>query len=40
MLLKEQFVTWALNAERKVTMLMLNAPLPKPSRDQSKPVKE
>jgi len=41
MLLKEQFVTWALNAERKgVTMLMLSAPLLKPSRDQSKPVKE
>lgn len=29
MLLKEQFVTWALNAERKgVTISMLNAPLP------------
>ncbi|WP_340568893.1 hypothetical protein [Stenotrophomonas sp. G106K1] len=41
MLLKEQFVTWALNAERKgVTMLMLSAPLPKPSRDQSKASKE
>lgn len=33
-LLKEQFVTWAHNAERKgVTVLMLNAPLPKPERD-------
>lgn len=37
MLLKEQFVTWAHNAERKgVTMSMLNAPLPKPQRDRSK----
>lgn len=36
-LLNEQFVTWALNAERKgVTMDMLNAPLPKPSRDRTK----
>jgi len=36
-LLTEQFVTWALNAERKgVTMDMLNAPLPKPNRDRSK----
>ncbi|WP_454741267.1 hypothetical protein [Cupriavidus necator] len=36
-LLTEQFVTWALNAERKgVTMDMLNAPLPKPKRDRSK----
>lgn len=39
-LLLEQFVTWALNAERKgVTMTMLNAPLPKPPRDRSKGVK-
>ncbi len=39
-LLLEQFVTWASNAERKgVTIDMLNAPLPKPSRDQSKGVK-
>ncbi len=38
-LLLEQFVTWATNAERKgVTMAMLNAPLPKPSRDRSKGV--
>ncbi|POR56201.1 hypothetical protein B0G62_101598 [Paraburkholderia eburnea] len=36
-LLTEQFVTWAINAERKgVTMEMLNAPLPKPERDRSK----
>jgi len=36
-LLTEQFVTWAINAERKgVTMDMLNAPLPKPERDRSK----
>lgn len=36
-LLLEQFVTWAVNAERKgVTMAMLNAPLPKPHRDRSK----
>lgn len=36
-LLLEQFVTWAHNAERKgVTMMMLNAPLPKPPRDRSK----
>ncbi|KQW39044.1 hypothetical protein [Rhizobacter sp. Root404] len=36
-LLKEQFVTWALNAERKgVTMTMLNAPLAKPQRDRTK----
>jgi hypothetical protein len=36
-LLTEQFVTWALNAERKgVTMDMLNAPLPKPARDRTK----
>jgi hypothetical protein len=35
-LLTEQFVTWALNAERKgVTLDMLNAPLPKPGRDRS-----
>lgn len=39
-LLLEQFVTWAHNAERKgVTMMMLNAPLPKPQRDRSKGVK-
>lgn len=39
-LLLEQFVTWAVNAERKgVTMDMLNAPLPKPNRDRSKGVK-
>ncbi|MDR3067163.1 MAG: hypothetical protein LBV05_16880 [Comamonas sp.] len=38
-LLVEQFVTWALNAERnKVTMDMLNKPLPKPDRDRSKGV--
>ena len=37
MLLKEQFVTWAHNAERKgVTIMMLNAPLAKPLRDRSK----
>ncbi|RYE43575.1 MAG: hypothetical protein EOP24_27925 [Hyphomicrobiales bacterium] len=31
-LLTEQFVVWAINAERKgVTMDMLNAPLPKPN---------
>lgn len=36
-LLLEQFVTWAINAERKgVTMDMLNAPLSKPPRDQTK----
>lgn len=36
-LLLEQFVTWAHNAERKgVTVMMLNAPLPKPHRDRSK----
>ncbi len=36
-LLVEQFVTWAINAERKgVTMDMLNAPLPKPNRDRSR----
>lgn len=36
-LLLEQFVTWAVNAERKgVTMDMLNAPLAKPDRDRSK----
>lgn len=35
--LLEQFVTWALNAQRKgVDMTTLNAPLPKPNRDQSK----
>lgn len=39
-LLKEQFVTWAHNAERKgVTILMLNKPLLKPDRDRSKVVK-
>jgi hypothetical protein len=39
-LLVEQFVTWAINAERKgVTLDMLNAPLPKPERDRSKGVK-
>jgi hypothetical protein len=39
-LLTEQFVTWAINAERKgVTMDMLNAPLPKPERDRSKGAK-
>lgn len=39
-LLHELFVTWATNAERHgTTMAMLNAPLPKPSRDQSKGVK-
>jgi len=39
-LLSEQFVTWALNAERRgVTMDMLNAPLPKPQRDRSKGMK-
>jgi hypothetical protein len=39
-LLLEQFVTWAINAERKgVTLDMLNAPLPKPERDRSKGVK-
>ncbi|SNU81746.1 hypothetical protein [Pandoraea sputorum] len=39
-LLTEQFVTWAINAERKgVTIDMLNAPLPKPERDRSKGAK-
>lgn len=39
-LLKEQFVTWAHNAERKgVTIMMLNAPLPKPERERSKVLK-
>lgn len=39
-LLIEQFVTWAINAERKgVTMDMMNAPLPKPNRGQSKGVR-
>jgi hypothetical protein len=39
-LLTEQFVTWAINAERKgVTMDILNAPLPKPERDRSKGAK-
>lgn len=38
-LLLEQFVTWAHNAERKgVTLMMLNSPLPKPQRGQSKGV--
>jgi hypothetical protein len=36
-LFHEQFVTWALNAQRQgVTMEMLNAPLPKPDRDRTK----
>ena len=36
-LLLEQFVTWAINAERKgVTIGMLNAPLPKPERGRTK----
>lgn len=40
-LLKEQFVTWAHNAERKgVTIMMLNAPLPKPERERSKASKQ
>ena len=39
-LLNEQFVTWAINAERKgVTIDILNTPLPKPERDRSKKVK-
>lgn len=39
-LLTEQFVTWAINAERRgVTLDMLNATLPKPPRDRSKGVK-
>nr|WKF58231.1 hypothetical protein HUO10_002729 [Paraburkholderia busanensis] len=39
-LLLEQFVTWAHNAELKgVTVMMLNAPLPKPQRDRTKGVK-
>ncbi|GJI89018.1 hypothetical protein [Duganella hordei] len=39
-LLIEQFVIWAINAERKgVTIAMLNNPLPKPHRDRSKEVK-
>ncbi|MEN3277565.1 MAG: hypothetical protein V7631_3355 [Massilia sp.] len=39
-LLTEQFVTWAINAERNgVTLHMLNAPLPKPDRARSKEVK-
>lgn len=39
-LLVEQFVTWAINAERKgITMDMLNAPLKKPDRDRTKGVK-
>lgn len=37
LLLLEQFVTWAHNAERKgVTVILLNALLPKPQRDRSK----
>lgn len=40
-LFKEQFVTWAHNAERKgVTIMMLNAPLPKPERERSKVLKK
>lgn len=36
-LLLEQFITWAVNAERHgVTIAMLNAPLPKPNRGQTK----
>lgn len=36
-LLLEQFVTWAINAERRgVTIDMLNAPVPRPHREQSK----
>jgi hypothetical protein len=36
-LLTEQFVTWAINAERRgITMDMLNAALPKPERDKTK----
>lgn len=36
-LLIEQFVTWAINAERKgVTIAMLSSPLLKPGRDRSK----
>jgi hypothetical protein len=39
-LLLEQFVTWATNAERfGVTIAKLNAPTPKPSRDQTKLIK-
>lgn len=39
-LLTEQFVTWAINAERNgVTMDMLNVPIPKPQRDRSKEFK-
>lgn len=39
-LLIEQFVTWAINAERKgVTLDMLNTPLPRPPRDRSRVVK-
>lgn len=40
-LLLEQFVTWAINAERRgVTLDMLNAPLPKPPRDRSKGIEQ
>lgn len=39
-LLLEQFVTWAINAQRRnVSMDQLNAPLPKPNRDQTKGAK-
>lgn len=39
-LLTEQFVTWAINAERQgVTIDILNLPLPKPERDRSKGAK-
>ena len=39
-LLAEQFVTWAINAERKgISMDELSAPLPKPQRDRSKEAK-
>lgn len=40
-LLTEQFVIWAINAERNgVTLDMLNVPLPIPPRDRSKKLKE
>ncbi|GAC1412354.1 MAG: hypothetical protein NVSMB57_07750 [Actinomycetota bacterium] len=39
-LLLEQFVRWAFNAQRRnVSMDQLNAPLPKPNRDQTKGAK-
>lgn len=39
-LFHEQFVTWALNAQRLgVTMEMLSAPLPKPDRDRTRGAK-